>query len=142
MVQAKEGDKVQVHYKGSLDDGSVFDSSNGGDPLEFTLGESMVIPGFEKAIVGMNVGDEKQVRVEPDDAYGQYEEDLLFDVEKSNLPPDITPEIGMVLRVSSQSGEVSNVVVQEVKDESITLDANHPLAGKPLNFDIELVAVV
>jgi FKBP-type peptidyl-prolyl cis-trans isomerase 2 len=141
MTQAKEGDTVRIHYTGKLDDGSVFDTSEGKEPLEFTLGQQMVIPGFEKAVVGMNPGEKQQVRIEPDDAYGSYEDELLFDVNRSDLPNDIDPQKGMVLRVSSQSGDVSNVVIQEVHDDHITLDANHPLAGKPLNFDIELVEV-
>ncbi|MDX9753204.1 MAG: peptidylprolyl isomerase [bacterium] len=142
MVQAKEGDTVLVHYTGTLDDGTVFDSSADREPLEFTLGEGMVIPGFEKAVQGLHVGETSQIRIEPEDAYGEYDDDLLFDIDPTDLPETLEPEIGMVLEVTSQEGSVTNVVISEIEEDHITLDANHPLAGQALTFEINLVNIV
>lgn len=142
MVQAKLGDTVRIHYTGTLDDGSVFDSSEGKEPLEFTLGEGSVIPGFENAVVGMNIGDSETVRIEPEEAYGEYDEELIFEIEPDDLPPELEPQIGMVLQVSSEEGIVTSVVIKEIDDDCITIDANHPLAGCTLNFKISLVGVL
>jgi peptidylprolyl isomerase len=139
MSTAKSGDLVKVHYRGTLQDGTVFDSSYEGEPLEFTLGQGQIIPGFEQAVQGMTPGDSKTVQVEQDQAYGNYDESKLINVQRANLPDNIQPEEGMVLQVNSQDNDVFYVTVSEVKDEEVVLDGNHPLAGKDLTFEIELV---
>jgi peptidylprolyl isomerase len=141
MSQAKAGDTVKIHYTGTLDDGSEFDSSSGRDPLEFTVGSGQVIPGFDKAVEGMAVGDQKKVRIEAEDAYGERSDQMIQEVPKSALPDDLEPKEGMGLQARGQDGRVINLTVTEVGDDSITVDGNHPLAGKPLNFDIELVSI-
>jgi peptidylprolyl isomerase len=141
MSQAKAGDTVKIHYTGTLDDGSEFDSSAGRDPLEFTVGSGQVIPGFDKAVEGMAVGDQKKVRIEAEDAYGEPSDQMIQEVPKSALPDDLEPKEGMGLQARGQDGRVINLTVTEVGDETITVDGNHPLAGKPLNFDIELVSI-
>lgn len=137
--QAKKGDKVKVHYHGKLNDGSTFDSSNGRQPLEFEIGSGMVIKGFDEGITGMSVGDKKTISIPAEHAYGSVQEDMVIEFPRSNFPPDITPEIGMTLNMHSENGEELPVVIKNINDETITLDANHPLAGKDLIFDIELV---
>ena len=141
MSQAKAGDTVKIHYTGTLDDGSEFDSSSGRDPLEFTVGSGQVIPGFDKAVEGMAVGDQKKVRIEAEDAYGEPSDQMIQEVPKSALPDDLEPKEGMGLQARGQDGRVINLTVTEVGDETITVDGNHPLACKPLNFDIELVSI-
>ena len=141
MAQVKDGDTVKVHYTGTLEDGTVFDSSREREPLEFTLGGGMLIPGFEKAVVDMSVGDSTTVTIPADEAYGQRNDEMVIDVAKDQVPEHITPEVGMLLQLESEGG-VMEVVITEVKDDSITLDANHPLAGKDLTFEIELVEIV
>jgi peptidylprolyl isomerase len=141
MSQAKNGDTVKAHYTGTLDDGTEFDSSSGGEPLEFMLGSGQVIPGFESAVEGMEVGDSKSVRIEADDAYGPRHDQLIQEVPRSALPDDLNPEAGMTLQSKTPDGNVTMMKVTEVTDESITVDANHPLAGEALIFDIELVAI-
>jgi peptidylprolyl isomerase len=141
MSQAKAGDTVKIHYTGTLDDGSEFDSSSGRDPLEFTVGSGQVIPGFDKAVEGMAVGDQKKVRIEAEDAYGEPSDQMIQEVPKSALPDDLEPREGMGLQARGQDGRVINLTVTEVGDETITVDGNHPLAGKPLTFDIELVSI-
>ena len=141
MSEAKAGDTVKIHYTGTLDDGTQFDSSAGRDPLEFELGGGQVIPGFDKAVEGMAVGDNKSVRIEAEDAYGQRHEQLVQEVPRSALPEDLTPEVGMALQSQSPDGRMMVLTVTSVEDDSITVDANHPLAGQPLNFDIELVEI-
>ena len=141
MSQAKSGDTVRIHYTGKLDDGTEFDSSSGGDPLEFKIGSGQVIPGFDKAVEGMSVGDNKNVRIEVPDAYGERHEQLVQVVPRTALPDEIDPAVGMPLQSRSPEGQVTNLTITEVTDESITVDANHPLAGLALNFDIELVDV-
>ena len=141
MSQAKSGDTVKINYTGTLDDGTQFDSSQGRDPLEFEVGSGQVIPGFDKAVEGMTVGDSKSVRIESDEAYGPRHEQLIQQVERSVLPDDLNPETGMALQSSSPDGQVTQFMVTEVTDETITVDANHPLAGQALSFDIELVDI-
>jgi peptidylprolyl isomerase len=141
MSQAKTGDTVKIHYTGTLDDGSQFDSSAGRDPLEFTLGSGQVIPGFDQAVEGMAVGEQKSVRIEAEDAYGERSAQMIQEVPKSALPDDLEPQEGMGLQARGQDGRVINLTVTEVSDDTITVDGNHPLAGKPLNFDIELVSI-
>jgi FKBP-type peptidyl-prolyl cis-trans isomerase 2 len=141
MAQAKRGDTVHVHYKGSLDDGSVFDSSEGGDPISFTLGGGEVIAGFENAIEGMSPGERKTSRMEPGDAYGERREELVFTVGKDQMPDGAEIEVGDMLRVGFPDGSSSDVHVSGVENDEVTLDANHPLAGKPLTFELELVSI-
>ena len=141
MSQAKTGDTVKIHYTGTLDDGTQFDSSAGRDPLEFQLGGGHVIPGFDKAVEGMTVGDNKTVRIEADDAYGPRHEQLVQEVPRSALPDDLNPEQGMALQASGPEGQVMQVTVVAVAEDTLTVDANHPLAGQPLNFSLELVSI-
>jgi peptidylprolyl isomerase len=142
MAKAKNGDTVRVHYKGTLEDGQVFDSSFESDPLEFKLGEQRVINGFEKAVEGMEEGETRNVTIPSQDAYGEYRNDLSITVDRERIPQDIKPEVGMVLQVPTQQGVPVNVTVTEVSDESVTLDGNHPLAGKDLSFEIRLEEIV
>ena len=141
MSNAKAGDTVKIHYTGTLDDGTQFDSSAGRDPLEFELGGGQVIPGFDSAVEGMAVGENKNVRIEPDQAYGERHEQLVQQVPRSALPDDLEPQVGMGLQSQSPDGQVMMLMVTEVGDDNITVDANHPLAGQALNFDIELVEI-
>jgi peptidylprolyl isomerase len=141
MATAENGNKVKVHYTGRLDDDTQFDSSAGRDPLEFTLGTGQVIPGFEKAVSGMAIGDTKTVTIPADQAYGPHHADLILVVERSQIPPHINPEVGQQLEIHQQDGRAAAVVITEVTDESVSLDANHPLAGKDLIFDLELVEI-
>ncbi|MEM6514232.1 MAG: peptidylprolyl isomerase [Pseudomonadota bacterium] len=141
MSQAKQGDNVKIHYTGTLDDGTEFDSSAGREPLEFELGSGQVIPGFDNAVDGMAVGDSKRVRIESGDAYGERHEQLIQEVPRTALPEDMQPEVGMALQSQAPDGQVMNLTVTEVSEASITVDANHPLAGQALTFDIELVAI-
>ena len=142
MSNAKSGDTVKIHYTGTLDDGSQFDSSAGRDPLEFEVGSGQVIPGFDKAVEGMAVGDSKNVRIEPDEAYGPRHEQLVQEVDCSLLPDDLDPREGMTLQSSNPDGQTMQFMVTAVAEETITVDANHPLAGQALSFDIELVEIV
>ncbi|MEA5257574.1 peptidylprolyl isomerase [Arcicella aquatica] len=142
MAQAKAGDKVNVHYTGRLTDGTVFDSSAGRETLAFELGTGMVIQGFDEGITGMTIGEKKTVHIPAEQAYGPVNADYLAVFPKAELPADIPYEVGMQLNMHQDgSGQVMPVTVVEVTDISITLDANHPLAGKDLIFDIELVAI-
>ena len=142
MATAKAGDTVRIHYTGTLDDGTQFDSSSGRDPLEFALGGGQVIAGFDSAVDGMTVGESKQVRIAPDDAYGQRHEQLVQQVPRDILPEDMEPAVGMHLQSQSPDGQTMNLTITEVLDETITVDANHPLAGHALTFAIELVEIV
>lgn len=141
MTEANNGDTVKVNYTGKLDDGTVFDTSEEKGPIEFKLGEGQVIPGFEKAISGMKVGDSKTEKIPATDAYGPRRDELLMEVTKDQFPDNIDPEEGQQLQVRDPQGQAAQVVVQEVKDETVVLDANHPLAGQDLTFEIELVDV-
>lgn len=141
MTQAKKGDKVQVHYKGTLADGSVFDSSEGRAPLDVTLGSGQVIPGFEEALTGMKVGEKKTVTIPVDKAYGPHNAEMVMQIPANQIPPDLNPEIGQKLQVGGTGGEVMVVEVVDLNDEFIVLDANAPLAGKDLTFDLEMVAI-
>lgn len=141
MSQAKSGDTVKIHYTGTLDDGTEFDSSAGREPLEFEIGSGQVIPGFDKAVEGMAVGDSRSVRLEAAEAYGPRHDALVQEVDRKLLPEDLNPETGMALQSQSPDGQVMQFVVTEVSDATITVDANHPLAGQALSFDIELVDI-
>jgi peptidylprolyl isomerase len=141
MSVAKSGDAVQVHYRGTLDDGSEFDSSAGGSPLRFSLGEGNVIPGFEQAVVGMRIGERKTVRIVAGEAYGERQEGLVMRVPRDQFPMDIDAEIGAQLIVGQVDGSELPVVISDVSLDAVTLDANHPLAGHDLTFEIQLVAI-
>jgi FKBP-type peptidyl-prolyl cis-trans isomerase SlpA len=141
MSLVKENDTVKVHYTGKLADGQVFDSSEGKDPIEFTLGQGQLIPGFEKGLIDMKLNEKKTINIPKDEAYGDSREDLVQEVQKSELPEEIKPEVGMGLVSKSQDGREMNLVIAEVKEESIVVDGNHPLAGKDLIFDLEVVEI-
>lgn len=142
MQQVKSGDKVRVHYHGKLRSGETFDSSQGREPLEFTVGSGQVIKGFDNGVMGMQVGDKRTVEINVDDAYGQKSEEMIVEFPRNQFPPDLDPQIGMQLMMNNGSGQSFPVSVTEVKEESVILDANHPLAGEDLIFDIELVEIV
>lgn len=142
MPKAKNGDKVKVHYKGTLQDGTVFDTSEGRDPLEFTLGDGMVIPGFENAVVGLDAGETTTENIPSDEAYGPHRDEMVVSVPREHLPKDMNPEVGAQLHLQQPDGMVIPVLVKEIALESVTLDANHPLAGEDLTFEITLVEVV
>ncbi len=141
MPEAKNGDKVKVHYTGKLDDGTVFDSSEGREPLEFQVGSGSVIAGFDSAVSGMQEGETRSTHIPADQAYGPYHEEMVMVVPRDQLPPDLEPEVGQVLQVSTQNGEDFMVRITDVTGDQVTLDANHPLAGQDLNFDIQLVQI-
>ena len=141
MSQAKKGDNVKIHYKGTLEDGTVFDSSEGHDPLGFKIGAGEVIVGFEEAVTGMTVGEKKNVTIPADKAYGQPQKEMIIQAPINQIPADLNPEIGQKLELGGPNGELMAVKVVELTDEYITLDANPPLAGKDLTFDIELMTL-
>jgi peptidylprolyl isomerase len=141
MSKIKTGDKVTVHYSGTLEDGTVFDTTSGKAPFEFTMGDGEVISGFERVVEGMSAGDKQSVSLNPVDAFGEYHEDLVLEVPRTQLPEDIDPKIGMALQAKSPDGTVTRMNVTKVSDDSVTLDSNHPLAGKKVNFEIELVSI-
>jgi peptidylprolyl isomerase len=139
MTPAKKGDTVKVHYTGKLADGTVFDSSQGREPLEFTIGKGQVIPGFEEAVTGMSPGETKTAAIPKDKAYGDRHEEMVMEVPRDQIPADIEPAVGQKLQVGMQAGQPVMVTVTKVTESGIELDANPPLAGKDLVFDIELV---
>jgi FKBP-type peptidyl-prolyl cis-trans isomerases 2 len=141
MKQVKEGDVVKVHYTGKLSNGEQFDSSVGREPLEFTVGAGQMIKGFDAAMPGMNLGEKKTITIAPEDGYGARSEEAIIEFPKENVPPDMKLEAGMPLTLSNQAGQPVPVIVVEVKEEVIILDANHFLAGQELIFDIELVEI-
>ena len=141
MQQVKKGDKVNVHYHGKLPDGSTFDSSEGREPLQFTAGSGQVIKGFDDAVIMMTIGEKKTVNIPVADAYGERNDDMVMEYPISEFPADMKPEVGMELQMGDNSGNVFPVVITEVNDETVMLDANHPLAGQDLVFDIELVSI-
>lgn len=136
---AEDGDRVKVHYTGTLDDGTVFDSSRERDPLEFELGAQQVIPGFEEAVRGLEVGDSVEVSLAPEEGYGQRNDELMVDVARSDLPEGLDPEVGQTLEVRTEDDEPMAAWVAEIGEDAITVDLNHPLAGRELNFEVELV---
>jgi len=141
MAQAAKGDTVKVHYTGRLADGSVFDSSCDRDPLEFTTGADQVIPGFEDGVLGMSPGESKTITIPADQAYGQHRDELTAVFDRNQFPPDLHPEVGQQLQLQGENGEPIVVQITNVTDTAVTLDANHPLAGKDLIFDLQLVAI-
>ncbi|MEJ2048890.1 MAG: peptidylprolyl isomerase [Calditrichota bacterium] len=142
MEKVKNNDKVKVHYTGKFKDGEVFDSSREGDPLEFQIGQGKLIPGFERAVLGMQPGESKTTEIPAADAYGKYQDDMVWDVPKSTLPDKFEPEVGKQLEGIQKDGSRLRMVIKDVSDDKVTLDANHPLAGKDLVFDIELLEIV
>lgn len=142
MQQIKSGDKVKVHYHGKLTTGETFDSSEGREPLEFTVGSGQVIKGFDDALMTMAEGEKKTVNIPVDEAYGARREDMVVEYPRKEFPAEMTPEVGMQLNMSDNQGNNFPVVITEVKEELVILDANHPLAGKDLIFDLEVVAIV
>lgn len=142
MAQAQKGDQVKVHYTGKLNDGTVFDSSEDREPLEFKIGSGQIIAGFEKAVVGMEEGASTTANIPAEEAYGEYDERLIHEVKRESLPEDLEPEVGQRLEAVRGDGSRIGVQVTEVTDTFVKLDANHPLAGKELIFDITLVEIV
>jgi peptidylprolyl isomerase len=142
MAQAKTGDVVKVHYTGKLDDGTVFDSSANREPLQFKIGEGQLIADFEQALVGMNPGDSKTVQIAADNAYGPYHEEMVIELDRKDLPENLEPKVDQKLQVRQESGQEFVVTVTEVTETSVTLDGNHPLAGKDLVFDIQLSEII
>ncbi len=142
MTQAKNGDVVKVHYTGRLTDGTKFDSSVGRDPLEFTVGAGQMIKGFDDGVLGMSVGDKKIIQIAPEDAYGTRDEEAVIEFPATNVPADMKLEPGMQLTLRNQEGRPLPVVVTQIKEDVIVIDANHFLAGKQLEFDVELVEIV
>jgi len=141
MSQAQQGDQVRIHYTGRLDDGTVFDSSRGREPLEFTIGSGMVIPGFDRAVTGLSVGETRTAIIPPADAYGEFRDELLLTIGREQLPEGLDPVVGQELHMTTTSGQVVTVRIQDVMDTQVVLDANHPLAGKQLTFDVELMGI-
>ncbi len=141
MQQVKKGDKVNVHYHGTLLDGSTFDSSAGREPLQFIVGNGQVIKGFDDALLEMTIGEKKKVNIPVEHAYGHRNDDMMMEYPVSDFPEDMTPEVGMELQMGDNQGNVFQVIITEVNDETVLLDANHPLAGQDLIFDIELVSI-
>ena len=141
-MQAKVGDTVKVHYTGRLDDGTMFDSSVDKDPLEFTIGSGNIIPGFEQAVVGMSPGEQKTETILTDNAYGPYVEEMVIVVDRTQMPSEMEPEVGQQLQIQHEMGQIIPVIVTDVTGASVTLDANHPLAGENLIFEIQLLEIV
>ena len=140
-MAAQQGDTVKVHYTGRLDDGSVFDSSEGGAPLEFTIGGGQMIPGFEQGVVGMETGEARTVIIAADQAYGIYQPQGVIEVPRSDIPASIPLEVGMQLQATGRDGRPAYMTVLELSADRVKLDGNHPLAGKDLTFDLQLVAI-
>lgn len=142
MAEVKAGDTIKVHYTGKLPDGTEFDTSANREPLQFTVGRGQVIPGFEKAVVGMEPGDSKTTEIPANQAYGPHQEELVLVVEHDKFPPHIDPAVGQQLELRQPGDQIVNVIITNVSDEGVTLDANHPLAGRDLVFDIQLMEIV
>jgi FKBP-type peptidyl-prolyl cis-trans isomerase 2 len=142
VAQVKLGDTVKVHYTGKLADDTVFDSSLNSEPIEFTIGAGQVIPGFEQAVVGMGVGEMKTTIIPAEQAYGPHEPDMVMEVDRDEFPPDLQLNVGQRLRVSQVDGQDVVVAVTGISGSQVTLDANHPLAGKDLTFDVQVVAIL
>lgn len=142
MRPAQNGDTVRVHYTGKLDDGTVFDSSLQRNPLEFTLGSRQVITGFESAVCGMSPGESKHAEVPAEQGYGPHRQEMVVEVDRNQLPENIEPAVGQKLEIQGTDGKAIPALVAEVSDSKVKLDANHPLAGRPLAFDLELLEIV
>lgn len=142
MAKVKTGDTVKVHYTGKLDNGDVFDSSVGADPLQFTIGGKQMIPAFEEAMVDMEIGEKKTIEIPADGAYGQRSDEMVQTVEREMLPAEIELKVGLQLTAQDPNGQPFVVTIAKFDDENVTLDGNHPLAGEDLTFDVELVEIV
>jgi peptidylprolyl isomerase len=142
VAQAGSGDTVRVHYTGTFDDGEVFDTSSGRDPLEFKIGSGQLIPGFDAAVDGMSPGESKTVNIPAEEAYGPHRDEMVLEVDRDQVPPDLDPKVGERLEIKQQDGRSVPVTVTAVTDAQVILDGNHPLAGKALNFEIELVEII
>jgi peptidylprolyl isomerase len=142
MTQATTGSKVRLHFTGKLDDGTVFATSTNSEPIEFTLGQNQILPGIEEAVEGMAGGESKTVKILSDQAYGPRREDLTQEIAKEHLPADLKPQVGQRLRIDRKDGDPIIVSITGVSDPAITVDANHPLAGKDLTFDLEVLEVL
>jgi len=142
MTQAKTGDTVKVHYTGTLDDGTVFDSSVERDPIQFTLGEKQMIPGFEKGVLGMKVDESKTIKIPSEEAYGPHHAERVIEIPRSQIPSKMKLQTGQTLKLRDQTGGEVIVQVRELTDEKIVMDANHPLAGQDLTFEIKLTEIV
>jgi len=141
MSQAKTGDTVKIHYTGTLSDGKQFDTTEARGPMEFKLGEGQVLPGFEEAVKGMEVGEKKSFTLSPEEAYGPRQEDLTVEVEKTEIEKFIEPQVGQQLELKQKDGGNVIVMVTDIQDDKVTLDANHPLAGEALSFEVQLVEI-
>jgi FKBP-type peptidyl-prolyl cis-trans isomerase 2 len=142
LSKAKEGDTVKIHYTGKREDETVFGTSKDGHPIEFVIGDGAVISGLEEGVVGMEAGQSKTITVPPEEAFGHVRGELITTVEKDHLPDNLTPVVGQVLQMKYPDGKTTRVNVTDVKDDTITLDANHPLAGETLSLDVELVEIM
>lgn len=142
MQEVKKGDTIRVHYHGKLTDGTTFDSSEGRSPLEFEVGSGMVIPGFDEGVTGMKVGDKKTIHIPAEEAYGPVQNDMFMEFPLNRFPEDMKPEVGMTLNMSNGSGDQFPVIITEIGEETAILNANHPLAGQDLIFDLELIEIV
>ena len=142
MAQAKQGDTVRIHYTGTLNDGTVFDSSQGRDPLEFTLGQGKVIPGFEQAVVGMDLGESRTANIPVAQAYGPRDEKLVMQVDRQQVPADVELEVDDQIQLRRRDGGMAVATVTAITEATVTMDGNHPLAGEDLTFDIELVEIL
>lgn len=142
MAAAKLGDTVKIHFTGKLQDETIIETSKSGDPLEFKIGEGNVISGLEQGVIGMAAGDKKTIAVSPEDGFGQPQKDLVVDLNKSEFPEDVEFEVGTYLNIESSDGKEFKAKVVEIKEETVTLDANHPLAGATINYDVELIEIV
>ena len=142
MRQAKQGDSVRVHYTGKMDNGTQFDSSRGGDPLEFTIGDGKIIPGFEEIVIGMKQGDTKTVTIPSDEAYGPRRDDRIITVDRDRVPEGMKPKVGQQVHMHGKGGESFPAMITGVTEKAVTLDANHPLAGQDLTFSVELIEIL
>ena len=141
MEQAKYGDKVKVHYTGKLTNGRVFDSSIDRNPMVFTIGQEQIIPDFEQAFIGMSQGESKRITIDSDEAFGPYREDLLMKINSENISPELEPKVGQRIEASRRNGQKVVVTIIEVNESGVTVNANHPLAGEDLTFDLELIEI-
>ncbi len=141
MSQVKANNTVKVHYTGKLADGQVFDTSEGKEPIEFVLGQGRLIPGFEQGLIDMKLNEKKTISIAKEEAYGEVNEQLIQEIERANLPQDMEPKVGMGLVSKSPEGQEMNLMIIEVKEESVVIDGNHPLAGRDLVFDLEVVGI-
>ena len=141
MAEAKLGDTVKIHFTGKLQDGTVVETSKDRDPLEFKIGDGNVIPGLEQGVIGMAAGDKMEIAISPEDAFGQPQEDLVVDINTSEFPKDVELAEGVYLNIESSDGKEFKAKVVEIKGDTVTLDANHPLAGVTINYDVELLEI-